>query len=151
MRSAKFGAVGLTALLAAASGSRQCGEATTFCPDSGACCNATYSPTTFGCRLADAADFEQSHAIMSRPSAADLEWPPSPTKSCCMPGPVLEPSTTLPNCMVLGDSVSIGYTGTATKLLADVCQLQHAPWDVSDGGAGSTAVGVACLDNFLVT
>ena len=30
-------------------------------------------------------------------------------------------------------------------------RVQHSPFDVSDGGAGSTDVGVACLDNFLVT
>jgi len=36
-------------------------------------------------------------------------------------------------------------------LLSKECQVQHAPWDVSDGGAGSTASGVACLDNYLVT
>jgi len=68
-----------------------------------------------------------------------------------MPGPELPPSTTLPNCLVIGDSVSIGYTPTARDGLVSECALQHGPWDVSDGGAGSTAEGVACLDNFLVT
>lgn len=68
-----------------------------------------------------------------------------------MPGPELPPSTTLPNCLVIGDSVSIGYTGEAAKELVDVCLLQHGPWDVSDGGAGSTSQGQACLENFLVT
>jgi hypothetical protein len=37
------------------------------------------------------------------------------------------------------------------KELASVCQVQHAPWDVSDGGAGATTRGMACLDNYLVT
>jgi hypothetical protein len=36
-------------------------------------------------------------------------------------------------------------------MLKTKCQVQHAPWDVSDGGAGSTAQGQACLDNFLKT
>jgi hypothetical protein len=137
-------------LLGTASATRQCGDTTTYCPDSAICCNANYSDTSFGCRLAGGMPFEQPHAIRSSDWGIP-EWPPSPTQSCCMPGPKLEPSTTLPNCMVLGDSVSIGYTGVAAKLLADVCQLQHAPWDERDGGAGSTSVGVACLDNFLVT
>ena len=35
--------------------------------------------------------------------------------------------------------------------LSGVCQVQHGPWDVSDGGAGNTANGVTCLDNWLVT
>ena len=30
-------------------------------------------------------------------------------------------------------------------------QVQHGPWDVSDGGAGATSVGVTCLDHWLRT
>ena len=114
---------------------RQCGNTTTYCPDSGICCSAQYSPTKFGCKLGQ----------------KGLSWPPSPTTACCMPGPQLKPSETLPNCLIIGDSVSIGYTPTAVEDLKEICQLQHGPWDVSDGGAGATSVGVACLDNFLVT
>ncbi len=125
-------------LLAPAEALRQCGNTTTYCPDSGICCAAQYSPTKYGCRLGDS-------------SKGSFEWPPSPTASCCMPGPERAPSKTLPNCLIIGDSVSIGYTPTAVKDLEKICQLQHGPWDVSDGGAGSTSVGVACLDNFLVT
>ena len=58
---------------------------------------------------------------------------------------------TIANCIVIGDSVSIGYTGLVAKNLSRLCKVQHAPWDVEDGGAGSTARGVACLDNWLVT
>ena len=136
---------------AAFAATRQCNTTTTFCPEEGICCSAQYSPTKFGCRLPNSTAFTQPHFIRSSDYGASSGWPPSPTKSCCMPGPGLEPSATLPNCMILGDSVSIGYAGVAAKALADVCQLQHSPFDVSDGGAGSTAVGVACLDNFLVT
>jgi len=127
---------------------RQCNDTTTFCPDEAICCSASYSPTKFGCRGTETA-FVQRHVVRS--SEAVTVWPPSPTVSCCMPGPALEPSKTLPNCMVLGDSVSIGYAGVVANALQDVCQTQHSPYDVSDGGAGSTSVGVACLDNFLVT
>lgn len=136
---------------------RQCGNTTTFCPDSGECCNAQYSPTKYGCRLGydsfslrddnlgylpHYSDFDESAEIM---------WPPSPTSSCCMPGPQYPPSATLANCLIIGDSVSIGYNGVAAQNVSDVCKLQHGPWDVSDGGAGATSVGVACLDNFLRT
>ena len=41
--------------------------------------------------------------------------------------------------------------GTAAKFLQGKAQLQHGPWDVDNGGAGSTSVGVSCLQNFLVT
>lgn len=66
-------------------------------------------------------------------------------------GPGDPPSTTLPNVLVIGDSVSIGYVGGVAQDLADVAKVQHGPWDVSDGGAGDTAQGVACLDRYLVT
>ena len=70
---------------------RQCGNTTTFCADTGECCHAQYSPTTFGCKLGGQAS-----------NGGDV-WPPSPTASCCMPGPELEPSKTKPNCLVVGD------------------------------------------------
>lgn len=66
-------------------------------------------------------------------------------------GPAEPPSTTLPNVLVIGDSVSIGYVGVVANELKDVAKVQHGPWDVSDGGAGDTANGVACLDRYLVT
>jgi hypothetical protein len=73
---------------------------------------------------------------------------------CCKPGPEKPPSTTLKNVLVIGDSVSIGYTDSSKglpKLLASVAQVQHGPWDHSDGGAKDTAMGVACLDRWLMT
>lgn len=52
---------------------------------------------------------------------------------------------------MIGDSVSIGYTPTATSVLSTRAKVQHGPFDVSDGGAGDAATGVACLDRWLVT
>ena len=59
----------------------------------------------------------------------------------------------MPNVLVIGDSVSIGYVGGVTKILSasGTAAVQHGPWDVSDGGAGDTAVGITCLDRWLVT
>jgi hypothetical protein len=101
----------------------QCGNTTTFCTSS--CCPAPFSPTQFGCSIGN-----------------DI---------CCKPGPELEPSTDLPNCLVIGDSISIGYTPIAAQLLQSECRLQHGPWDVANGGAGDVAYGLACLDMFLHT
>eukprot|EP01001_Neometanema_parovale_P009746 NODE_598_length_2268_cov_103.971562_g568_i0.p2 GENE.NODE_598_length_2268_cov_103.971562_g568_i0~~NODE_598_length_2268_cov_103.971562_g568_i0.p2 ORF type:complete len:257 (-),score=60.80 NODE_598_length_2268_cov_103.971562_g568_i0:146-916(-) len=106
-------------------GTLQCGNTTTHCPAGGACCPSQYSPTKFGCRL------------------------PVGT-TCCKPGPSRPASTTLKNCLVIGDSVSIGYTGVVASLLKEKCFVQHGPWDVSDGGALNTAYGQDCLDNWLV-
>eukprot|EP00039_Didymoeca_costata_P028140 m.20125 g.20125 ORF g.20125 m.20125 type:complete len:268 (-) comp6757_c0_seq2:153-956(-) len=108
------------------SDNKQCGSTTTYCSASASCCAQQYSPTKYGCQL------------------------PGST-NCCKPGPPLPASTTKKNCLVIGDSVSIGYFPTVQNALKDVCQAQHGPWDVSDGGAASTSNGVACLDNWLVT
>ena len=130
----------------------QCDNSTTHCPTGGQCCQAEYSPTTFGCKLPNQLPFIQEHKIRSNMyERSHVAEPPHPTVACCMPGPDLEPSNTLPNTMILGDSVSIGYTGYVAKNLNNLTQLQHSPWDEQDGGAGATSVGVACLDNFLKT
>lgn len=55
------------------------------------------------------------------------------------------------NVLVIGDSLSIGYTPYLQKYLADVALVQHAPWDVSDGGAEETAYGLQCLKYFLAS
>jgi hypothetical protein len=106
----------------------QCGNTPTFCANESTCCESEYSPTKYGCRN-----------LLPNES------------NCCKPGPSMEPLASLPNCLVIGDSVSIGYTPIAAKILESVCQLQHGPFDVSDGGAGDTSYGLQCLPNFLVT
>lgn len=63
------------------------------------------------------------------------------TTKCCSPGPPLELSTTLPNCLVIGDSVSVQYTGAVGTLLNASCQVQHAPW-VGGGSANNAASGL---------
>lgn len=57
-------------------------------------------------------------------------------------------STTLKNCLVIGDSVSIGYTPHIAAGLEGLCAVQHSPWG-GDGGACETAYGLQCLDYFL--
>lgn len=57
----------------------------------------------------------------------------------------------MPNVLVIGDSVSIGYVGGVATALKPKALVQHGPWDTSDGGAGDVATGVACLDRWLVT
>ena len=123
-------AVLVLAAAAVALAPARCGNTTTFCPNSAGCCAAQYSPTKYGCQLDGAAS------------------------SCCKPGPPDPPIHGGKNCLIIGDSVSIGYFSYSKVLveeLSGICQVQHGPWDVSDGGAGATSNGVACLDNWLVT
>ena len=63
---------------------------------------------------------------------------------CCPPGPALEASRTLPNCLVIGDSVSEQYTPLVAKMLAGKCQVQHAP-HVGGGSANNAGSGLANL------
>jgi hypothetical protein len=57
--------------------------------------------------------------------------------------------TDLPNVLIIGDSVSIGYTPLVATAMAKVALVQHSPFDHRDGGAEETAYGVQCLDQFL--
>lgn len=73
----------------------------------------------------------------------------SPGKSVCKPGPQQELSASKKNVIVLGDSVSIGYTPVLNQALNDVALVQHAPYDTRDGGAEETAYGLQCLEYFV--
>jgi len=70
-------------------------------------------------------------------------------KSVCKPGAQRELSTTTKNIIVLGDSVSIGYTPTLGQVLGGIADVQHAPYDTVDGGAEDTAYGLQCLEYFV--
>jgi hypothetical protein len=123
-------------------------------PGGGRLLRLQYSPTKYGCTVGiDNALFVDSQGCGDGlPSDGKLN-----TTVCCKPGPGLAPSSTLKNVLIIGDgdSVSIGYTTLApqnvVKLLAPLAKVQHGPWDVSDGGAKDTAMGIACLDRWLMT
>lgn len=70
-----------------------------------------------------------------------------PGKCVCKPGPSQPMDPTRKNILVIGDSVSIGYTPHIASLMADKALVQHAPWG-GDGGAEETAYGLQCIDYF---
>ena len=45
----------------------------------------------------------------------------------------------LPNVLIVGDSVSIGYTPLVAKAMEKIALVQHSPFDERDGGAEETA------------
>jgi len=55
------------------------------------------------------------------------------------------------NVIIIGDSLTIGYTPIVAQLLADIAFVQHAPWDLKDGGAEETAYGLQCIDQWLAS
>ncbi|KAK3723794.1 hypothetical protein QZH41_007103 [Actinostola sp. cb2023] len=68
----------------------------------------------------------------------------------CKPGPAIH-TTANKKCLVIGDSVSIGYTAWVRSALQDRCDVYHAPWDTSDGGALDTKYAIKCLRLFLTS
>ena len=58
----------------------------------------------------------------------------------------MKPSSTKKNVLIIGDSLSIGYTPAVAANLSDIALVQHAPWDSRDGGAEESAYMDQCLD-----
>jgi len=67
----------------------------------------------------------------------------------CKPGAALPFSTVKPNVLIIGDSVSIGYTPLVATRMQTKALVQHSPLDVRDGGAEETAYGLQCLNYML--
>lgn len=70
---------------------------------------------------------------------------PTGGTTCCAPGPPLNISTTLPNCLIIGDSVSDQYTPSVAQLMNSTCLVQHSPW-VGGGSANDVANGLFNLE-----
>eukprot|EP01045_Picozoa_sp_COSAG04_P010905 COSAG04_NODE_684_length_11170_cov_4.232228_9_plen_268_part_00 len=116
-------------------------------------------------------------ACCRTPFAADSEGlgccasAPNPNREPgCKAGPPRPLATDRPNVVVIGDSVSMGYTPWVAKHLG-AALVQHAPWGdgtpvcntttdppcdpdptgryTGDGGAEEAAYGVRCLDYWL--
>lgn len=62
----------------------------------------------------------------------------------CVPLSSSPPRTKLPQVLVIGDSISNGYTGRVAKLLVNTHEVVHVP-----GNAGNTNWGSRCLRGWL--
>ena len=101
------------------------------CPYDGAVCcpnRQTCCPAGFACE--DKGTYLTTCTKAGQPSSAGL--------SVCKPGAAEPPSTTLPNVLIIGDSVSIGYTPPVAMHMAKVAKVQHSPLDHADGGHSAT-------------
>lgn len=58
----------------------------------------------------------------------------------------MKPSSAKKNVLIIGDSLSIGYTPVVAANLSDIALVQHAPWDTRDGGAEESAYMDQCLE-----
>lgn len=72
------------------------------------------------------------------------------SRCSCKPGAPLPPSTTLFNVLVIGDSISLGYTPALAAALSDIALVQHAPYS-SDGGSEESAYTAQCALPFWLS
>ena len=158
------------ALLAATAASpwHACPNATspTSCDASATCCSHPFSNTGVGCCPLGPDAVCCANGYTCCPSGHECRdsgssWSvttqcvdlaanhSSPGLQICKPGFAQPPPHAGRNCLVMGDSVSIGYTPHLNASLAnDTCVVQHTPYS-GDGGAEETAYGLQCLDYFL--
>lgn len=110
------------------------------CASGFACC-----PSGTTCALVSGSSYSSVY------NCTPVDGSPATTlsKCPCKPGAPAPPDATRKNVLVIGDSLTIGYTPLLATALADIALVQHAPWDVSDGGAEETAYLDQCLDNWL--
>jgi len=137
------------------------------------CCPSVYSGSGYGCcLLPNAVCCSNNQTCCPQgttcPSKSDFEAPDGDLLSnctdnagnqlrqnpLCKPGPALDFSTEMPNCVILGDSISIGYTPFVAAWMTNdtvqhKCAVQHSPWDTTDGGAEDTGYGFDCLQHML--
>ncbi|XP_067053525.1 uncharacterized protein [Acropora muricata] len=73
----------------------------------------------------------------------------------CRPGPLQEHDSSRTSnehsekkCLILGDSISIGYSSYVAEMLEDDCTVHHSPWS-GDGGALDTNHVLKCLPLLL--
>jgi len=139
-----------------------CPVTSTACPTGTTCCPAQYSGSGYGCcPYPNAVCCSNNQTCCEAGSTCVLSGAYLSTCvsthgskmgiSVCKPGPVTPPSTTMPNVLIMGDSVSIGYTPAVINGLANKFHVSHTPYDLGDGGAEETAYGLQCLNYFLST
>ncbi|XP_066929709.1 myb-like protein V [Clytia hemisphaerica] len=68
----------------------------------------------------------------------------------CKPGVMKTYFEGKPNCLVIGDSIALGYSYSAAAALNGSCQVQLAPSSKA-GAAMDSSYGRQCLDYFLST
>jgi len=137
-------------------------QANTMCPTDTTCCASEYSGTQYGCcpyPNAVCCSNKQTCCEEGSECVTDGLYLSTCVQktgnktgiSVCKPGPSTQAVNGLKNILIMGDSVSIGYTPYVVKLLdSKTFNVQHTP-SGSDGGAEETAYGIQCLDYFLST
>jgi len=130
----------------------QCDSGYTCCPEGTKCANkgGGYNVVST-CVSASATDAQVTAALADVPQYPYVVGSGAPNitgDEVCKTGPPLPYSTTQPNILIIGDSVSIGYTPHVASIMADKAFVQHSPWG-GDGGAEETLYGARCIENLI--
>ena len=118
------------------------------------CCpyaNATCCANNQACCPSGSTCFDSGvYGTVCKPAPGASPLPPDERlgKSVCKSGAALPPSKTLPNVLIIGDSVSIGYTPYVAKRMSGVAFVQHSPYDVTDGAQKRPRTGSSAWTTF---
>lgn len=131
----------------------------TACGANSTCCPVLFSGTGYGCcNLGpDAVCCGQQGCcpagwtcVNTPPysSACVKDGKQIPGTQVCEPGAQFPANhSSLPSIMVIGDSVSIGYTPQVASILANKAFVQHNPWS-GGGGADDVGTGLECFESY---
>jgi len=139
-------------------------NSSTACPEGTVCCNQMFSLSGYGCTPpalgpnavccgpnSQSACPEGYSCVIVPPwsSYCEKNNVSYPSTQVCTPGALYPANhSTLPSMIVIGDSVSIGYTPVVIELLNETIFVQHSPY-ADGGGADDVGNGVTCQENFL--
>ena len=87
--------------------------------------------------------------VVCLPPADAQDAPIRKAEEICKNGPPVLMDEHRKNVIIIGDSVSIGYTPLVAESLKDIAQIVHSPWDYHDGGASDAGYGYRCLSRLL--
>lgn len=123
----------------------------TCCPAGHSCVNHGSGYSVYStCVSADKGEQPNSASILSKPQYPHVvgSQPNVTGDEVCKTGPPLPFDADRKNILVVGDSVSIGYTPVVAQLMQTDALVQHSPWG-GDGGAEETLYGFRCINNLI--
>ena len=133
--------------LAAPPATQRCGAGgCTACPTEDACCTGV-SPDAY--RVAGGYGCSPPNVTASGCGYSSVK---ASNRCCCAPGPAASTiNASLANVLLVGDSVSMGYTRFVRAAFRGVATIGHGPDNTGGGAADGVAYGSACAKYFVRT
>eukprot|EP00049_Salpingoeca_infusionum_P022976 m.9769 g.9769 ORF g.9769 m.9769 type:complete len:328 (-) comp5491_c0_seq1:3512-4495(-) len=139
----------------------------TFCGPDATCCKYNWSPNGFGCCAmpnavcceggytccptgTECVNSGSSWSITTQCVNSTTKTAVATGQQICKIGPQVPFKAEKKKVLIVGDSVSIGYTPYVASQLADIADVLHSPAG-GDGGACETAYGIQCFEQFTTS